>query len=90
MVYYSKFYSLQVVKSDEENVFAFTLTLPDHSSLELHVDDAQDAEKWVHDLKFTASIYRKRRKPEHLPVSLLLYRPNVCNDGLYNNILYYC
>lgn len=60
----------QVEESREENLFGFLVTLLDTGvTLEFHVEDPHDSEKWVHDLKFTTSIYRKRRKPEFLPVS---------------------
>ncbi|KAL5264958.1 hypothetical protein ACHWQZ_G005904 [Mnemiopsis leidyi] len=59
---------IEVEESREENLFGFLVTLLDTGvTLEFHVEDPHDSEKWVHDLKFTTSIYRKRRKPEFLP-----------------------
>ena len=69
--------SHQVEESREDNLFGFLVTLTDsNQTLEFQVEDPQDSEKWVHDLKFTTSIYRKRRKPEFLPVSFYVISEN--------------
>lgn len=66
-------------------MFGFVVTMTDSDViLEFHVEDPQDSEKWVHDLKFTTSIYRKRRKPEFLPVSLFCFKLFLCEQKMVN------